>query len=156
MAKIIDADMAAQSIVAPENMTHLVNALVDKRFDTKGKQAQKQLTKDAVKEAQKNLWEGLKSPRPLLASTAMAASEKAFYGMSLLDRPNNQPSEQKNKTRDNRTWITSSCDSNAKLTIHTGRPHPLDGASPQDGEEATTEAVVPPAEDAVTAEDGSK
>jgi hypothetical protein len=53
MAKIIDADMASQSIVAPENMTHLVNSLVDKRIETKGLQARKQLTKDAVKEARK-------------------------------------------------------------------------------------------------------
>jgi len=53
MAKIIKADVAAQSIMAPENMTHLVNSLVDKQFDMKGRQAQKQLTKDAVKEAQK-------------------------------------------------------------------------------------------------------
>jgi hypothetical protein len=46
---------------------------------------------------EKNLWEGPELPRPLPASKAMAASEKAFYGMSLLAQPNNQPSEQKNK-----------------------------------------------------------
>ena len=53
MAKIIDADMAAQSIVAPENMKHLVNSLVDQRIETKGIQARKQLTKDAIKETRK-------------------------------------------------------------------------------------------------------
>jgi hypothetical protein len=53
MAKIIEEDMASQAIVAPENMKTLVNSLVDQRIETKGKLAQKQFTKDAVKEARK-------------------------------------------------------------------------------------------------------
>ena len=43
--------MAAQQIVAPENMTALVNSLVDKRIDLQGKQKQKALLKTALKEA---------------------------------------------------------------------------------------------------------
>jgi hypothetical protein len=52
IAKLLDTDMAMQRIVAPENMEHLVNTLVDKRIETKGKQAQNKFTKEAVKEAQ--------------------------------------------------------------------------------------------------------
>jgi hypothetical protein len=39
MAKILDANMAAQSIVAPENMKHLMHSLVDQCIEMKGKQA---------------------------------------------------------------------------------------------------------------------
>jgi hypothetical protein len=53
IAKILDDDMASQPIVAPENMATLVNSLVDKRIETKGKLAQKKLTQEAVKDARK-------------------------------------------------------------------------------------------------------
>jgi hypothetical protein len=53
MANILGNDMASQPIVAPENMATLVNSLVDKQIETKGKQAQKKLTQEAVKDARK-------------------------------------------------------------------------------------------------------
>jgi hypothetical protein len=98
MAKIFNIDMAAHIIMPPENMKHLVNSLVDQRIKIKDKQAQKQLTKDAIKEAQKHLWEGLGPPRPLLASTTMTASKKAFYGTCLfwLDPATSQARKKQN------------------------------------------------------------
>jgi hypothetical protein len=53
MAKVLDSNMAAQDIVAPENMRNLVHSIVDQRIDNKGKQAQKQFTKSAIKDARK-------------------------------------------------------------------------------------------------------
>jgi hypothetical protein len=51
MAKVLENGMAVQSIVATENKKHLVNSLVDTRIETKGKQAQRQFTKDAVEDS---------------------------------------------------------------------------------------------------------
>jgi hypothetical protein len=53
MAKLLDADMATQAIVAPENMKDLVHSLVDSRISLKSKQAQKAATKAALQSARK-------------------------------------------------------------------------------------------------------
>ena len=53
LAKALEEDMAAQQIVAPENMTALVNSLVDKQINRQGKQKQKALLKTALQKAQK-------------------------------------------------------------------------------------------------------
>jgi hypothetical protein len=37
MAKLIDADMATQGVVSPENMKDLVHTLMDMQLDLKGK-----------------------------------------------------------------------------------------------------------------------
>jgi hypothetical protein len=51
MAKILDADMATQGVVPPENMKDLVHTLVDLRLDLKGKQAAKTALQAARKKS---------------------------------------------------------------------------------------------------------
>jgi hypothetical protein len=76
LAQILEADQATHNVVAPENMKELVNSLVDKCIDDKGKQKQKELLKTALKAAQKNLWEEPTMPRLLPATTKMATNQK--------------------------------------------------------------------------------
>jgi hypothetical protein len=150
MAKLLENSMAVQSIVATENMKHLVNLLVYKIIETKGKQAQRQFTKDAFKNAWKDLLEGLLPSRPLLASTAVVASKKVFQRK--VSFGSTQPAKRtKDKNKIPRNGLPSNYYANsARLPIHiAAAPHPLDRASTPEGEEAMAKVTPSPMEDDV-------
>jgi hypothetical protein len=59
LAKLLDADMGAQGVVAPENMKDLVHTLVDKRLDLQAKQT----TRTALQAARKKSSGGANTAR---------------------------------------------------------------------------------------------
>jgi hypothetical protein len=120
LAKILEEDQASQLAVAPENMKDLVNALVDKRIDYKGKQKSNELMKQTLKEARQKSSGGAgtaKTPpgKQGHGGKPRSASKRVSFGAT--DPPNKRP-KKKNTQHPERDYKT--------LERHRQTPNPCD------------------------------